>query len=841
MDRLARWLIAAGGIGTIVAVSTVCVFLLWVVVPLFFPATLSAPEVLPTAAFAKAPLYLGVDEYRTAGCVLSADGELTMFRCDNGDAISFTKLLGERVPTTATMAAGGKCAVFGFEDGAIQLVKLRFVTTQVDPQSLPADIKELAPGVAATYDSGVLSCSSAGTLRLCKLIAEPQSPVEHDDHSPIRLIDYIPRPDGEIFCVLNAAGQIKLEAVSHRENLLTGDITSDVRAAQLPVTMPPGKAPPTYLLISGQGDNVYLAWTDGHLMRFDTSNFAEPKLAEEIDLLDKSQESLTALRFALGDTTLLAGDSSGRIRAWFRIKPPDAATCDGALLACAHTLSGHGSTVTDISPSSRTRMIAAGYADGSVRSYFLTNERLITEDRVSGQGGVVKVALPPKDDGLVALTNKAIVRWDLDPRHPEVSFGALFRPVWYEGYEAPSYVWQSTGGSDDFESKLSLIPLVFGTLKATFFSMLFGAPIALLAALYTSEFMQPGTKARLKPAIEMMASLPSVVLGFLAGLVIAPFVETVVPVVISAMFMIPLALLLGAHLWQLLPQRVSLRLGRWRFGAILLALPVGVRMASVVAPVVERLLFAGDLRAWLDGQVGSGLGGWVLLLTPLCAIFTLWLMSQKLNVVLRRVGHDWSRRRWATVDLAKFALGVVFTLTLATTLGLVLDALGFDPRGTFVGTYVQRNALVVGFVMGFAIIPIVYTIADDALSTVPERLRAASLGAGATPWQTATRIIIPTAMSGLFSAVMIGLGRAVGETMIVLMAAGNTSIMQLNVFNGFQTLSALIATEMPEAVRNSSHYRTLFLAALSLFALTFVVNTVAEVIRMRFRRRAYEL
>ena len=143
--------------------------------------------------------------------------------------------------------------------------------------------------------------------------------------------------------------------------------------------------------------------------------------------------------------------------------------------------------------------------------------------------------------------------------------------------------------------------------------------------------------------------------------------------------------------------------------------------------------------------------------------------------------------------------------------------------------------------MGFAIIPLIYTIADDALSSVPTHLRSASLGCGATEWQTTMRIVIPTAMSGLFSALMIGLGRAVGETMIVLMAAGNTPIIDWNIFNGFQTLSATIATEMPEAPVDSTHYRTLFLAALTLFAMTFIVNTAAEIIRLRFRRRAHEL
>jgi phosphate transport system permease protein len=176
-----------------------------------------------------------------------------------------------------------------------------------------------------------------------------------------------------------------------------------------------------------------------------------------------------------------------------------------------------------------------------------------------------------------------------------------------------------------------------------------------------------------------------------------------------------------------------------------------------------------------------------------------------------------------------------------------LAAVGFDSSGTFplvgpvLDTSVQRTALVVGFIQGFAIIPISYTLAEDALSSVPEHLRSASLAAGATPWQTAMRIIIPTAMSGLFSSVMIGLGRAVGETMIVLMAAGNTPVMEWNIFNGFRTLSANIAVELPEAVVNSTHFRTLFLAALTLFMMTFIINTIAENIRLRFRRRAYEL
>ena len=167
--------------------------------------------------------------------------------------------------------------------------------------------------------------------------------------------------------------------------------------------------------------------------------------------------------------------------------------------------------------------------------------------------------------------------------------------------------------------------------------------------------------------------------------------------------------------------------------------------------------------------------------------------------------------------------------------------IGLDPRGGFVDTYVQRNTLIVGFAMGFAVIPIIYTIAEDALNSVPEHLRGASLGCGATSWQTATLVILPTAMSGVFAGIMVGMGRAVGETMIVVMAAGNTPVMDWNLFNGLRALSANIAVELPEAVKDGTLYRMLFLAALSLFAITFIVNTLAEMIRQKFRKRAAQL
>jgi phosphate transport system permease protein len=156
---------------------------------------------------------------------------------------------------------------------------------------------------------------------------------------------------------------------------------------------------------------------------------------------------------------------------------------------------------------------------------------------------------------------------------------------------------------------------------------------------------------------------------------------------------------------------------------------------------------------------------------------------------------------------------------------------------TFGLTYDQRNSLVVGFAMGFAVIPIIFTIAEDSLSNVPPHLSAGSLALGATRWQTAIGVILPTASPGIFSAIMIGFGRAVGETMIVLMATGNTPVKDWSPFNGFRALSANIAVELPEAPHASTHYRVLFLAALLLFVMTFVVNTAAEVVRLRLRKK----
>jgi phosphate transport system permease protein len=149
----------------------------------------------------------------------------------------------------------------------------------------------------------------------------------------------------------------------------------------------------------------------------------------------------------------------------------------------------------------------------------------------------------------------------------------------------------------------------------------------------------------------------------------------------------------------------------------------------------------------------------------------------------------------------------------------------------------QRNALIIGIAMGFAVVPTIFSIAEDAIFSVPKHLTSGSLALGATPWQTLVRVVLLSASPGIFSAVMIGFGRAVGETMIVLMATGNTPVMDFSVFQGMRTLSANIAVELPESEVDSTHYRILFLAAFVLFIFTFFFNTIAEIVRQRLRKK----
>lgn len=801
-DRLAGTCIRMGGIATIGAVALVCLFLVWVVLPLLRGGTMDRTgDTQSPLGTAGRVSHLAADAYLRHGWVLLGDGTIVAFATADGRELTRTRL--HEANDGSLVVVHGETAMVGGPDGSVRLVTVRL--------------------------EGEAEGTPAFTLAERKAVPVTDRPVVALDHSA--------GPSGPVLAVLDDANQLHLRSFRTRKNLLTGreDVTAKGGTLDLNSTVHADllQQRPAHLLLSGAGDNVYLAWQDGSCLRIDARDIDSPAVVERIDLTPEPDTRLTAAAFLIGKTTLVVGDDRGSLHLWFRTKPQAPRGADGSQLELARSFAGNGSPVLAISPSERSRLVLSGHADGSTRLFHATSERLVAETPAAAGEPVAAVTLAPKEDGIMAIGPGRIRIWALEPGHPEVTLAAISSPVWYEGYERAEHVWQSTSGTDDFEPKFGLWPLVFGTLKATLYCLLFGVPLALLAALYTSEFLHTRTRGRIKPLIELMASLPSVVLGFLAALVFAPVVEQNLARVLAMALALPVTFLLGAVLWQSLPPQWRSFSERFRFPAMFLAIPASWLLAGGVGNAVEGLA-GGDLMEWLARtgtlQTGTAFVGWLFCFLPVGGLASAWLAGRTSFCASQRTG-----------GIVRMLAAIGLAVAVAAALAAAVTATGADLRGDLLGTYVQRNALVVGFVMGFAVIPIVYTIAEDALSAVPEHLRAASLGAGATRWQTAVRIILPTAMSGIFSAVMVGLGRAVGETMIVLMAAGNTPVLELNPFNGFRTLSANIAVELPEAVRDSTHYRMLYLAALVLFAFTFLLNTVAELVRQRFRKRAFQL
>lgn len=848
IERIATLVIGVGGIGTTLAVAMICLFLVWVVLPLFRGAAVEASG--RNVALDAAPLHLFVDEYDTMGALVTDTGDLVVHRLDDGALVHRAPLFEQETPTAFGFPSGVGDLAVGFADGSVRLGTIGFRVEFHDPSDASPEFAGLEVGESAAWQGGVVQLTPSGQLRLQTVQVELEEPLVEGGGRPIRLLDQSRGPAGTTYVTLDDAQELALVSVRERENHLFGTITKSATRQVLPFTPDAQRGPPDFLRVPDLGDHVYVAWRDGKLLRFEVPVEGEPRLAQTLDLLPDPKATLTAMDFLVGGATLLAGDSSGHVGAWFRVDKQGELASEGTSLVRAHLLDSPGAAVTELAPSPRSRALAVGYADGRARIYQVTSEQLLAETDPadgasvgSGGGAIDGLVIAPKEDALLACRGKSLGHWTLDLGYPEANMASLFGSVWYEGYAEPTpYVWQSTGGTDDFEPKLGLRVLIFGTIKGTLYSMLFGAPIAILAALYTGEFLSRRLRTPIKSVVELMAGLPSVVLGFLAGVVFAPFVQGHLAGVLLVFVSVPFAILVGAQLWGLLPHRARLQLeGRPRLAAMALVIAVGAVLPLLFAPLVESTFFGGDVEAWLDGQTGSGTPGWILLFFPLAMLVTGFACATWVDPRLKQLSADRSVAFGNTLRVVRFVGLSLVSLGIALAVSTLLTSAGADPRESIMGTYVQRNTLVVGFVMGFAIIPIIYSLAEDALASVPEHLRLASLGAGATPWQTAVRVVLPTASSGIFSAVMIGLGRAVGETMIVLMATGNTPIRDWNLFNGFRTLSANIAVELPEAVQGDSHYRTLFLAALTLFAMTFVLNTFAERLRARSRKRAFQL
>ncbi|HWP49558.1 MAG TPA: ABC transporter permease subunit [Candidatus Limnocylindrales bacterium] len=861
IDKFSTTIISLGGILVIIAVLGILIFLITVVVPLFRGARVISFTSYNLPLTDRELLFAEMDDYLSLGMALSRDGFLTTFQASTGK-----KMFEERiVPSDAEITAFSRTlrrgyVALGLSNGEVSLGNLSFKISFPTEEEVPEEFKNLSPGASVVFGKGILERAPEGQFRKIEEQIEFAPPVKvGTSQASVVLIDYRPL-EGQIeeLVTLQADGRLFLSRVTRKKNLLTGKVTTSLDRREIPYSesenqksktgeLEPGL--PIKLLVSGQGDQLYLAWKDGTLHRYDLRNPEKAVVVEKTNLIqwnttNTQQRILTQLKFMIGDQSLISTDSAGNVIAWFRVeKGPQARGSDGYELVPAHILEKHHGPVSALAVSPRDKSLVTATSDGEVFLRHMTSEQVLARLSLPSKEEILTIQLTPKLDGIFAVDKSLTAYlWKIHNPHPETTWKSIFGKVWYEGYPKPTYTWQSSSGTDDFEPKLSLVPLIFGTLKATFYSLLFAVPVALLAAIYTSEFLDKKLKSILKPGIETMASLPSVVLGFIAALVLAPFVENWVLSILFAFGMLPLILLFWGYIWQLLPPQITIRLsGALQFIIILAVMIIGFNLAENLGVRVEKLIFHGDFKAWLDGRIGTGTPLWFILFFPFSILLVSLFKKRFLNrIIWERISYK-NHLRAGLIEFMGALSVFIVSVFLSYGTGLLLTTLGWDARGELVGTYVQRNTLIVGFAMGFAVIPIIYTITEDALAAVPESLRAASLACGATRWQTAIRIVLPTAASGIFSAVMVGLGRAVGETMIVVMAAGNTPVLDLNIFNGLRALSANIAVELPEAVKDSTLYRMLFLAALLLFVMTFIVNTLAEIIRLRFRKKAYQL
>ena len=845
-DRIADRTITIGGILVIIAVLGILVFLVSETLPLFkggsrdttFEYALKEPPGIV--------LNMTMDDYKTLALILSKKGKVQIFHVKTGTLLTRFPIDFKDKNITAFAATQARNSmVFGFSDGTVQFAQITF-----DSEILPAD--QLPNGLRKLDDRD----STDGTFVYSKIPGNQfrkisvqldfkQTLTLSESNRPLKALDYHLSGEAErqirSMAAVDIDGLITLNKLETRINLLTGKEKIRVRQTELP-PLPTG-VEIHEVLVTEKADVVFVADRAGKIYRYNTESYTDPVLAEITRVLPAGV-TLNELGFLFGGQSIVVCGGDGSLNIYFLLEDENAGTVDGRSLQRTRIFERTKSPVVLFDPSIRGKSFVTAEKDGLIRVLHGTSQKILATFRPDEPVTEYRdILLAPRMDGVMALQKDGRVLFgEFSVPHPETTFKTLFQKVWYEGSPGPTYTWQSSAATDDYESKLSLIPLIFGTIKAALYSLLFAIPIAILGAVYTSEFLHSRVRAVVKPTMEMMASLPSVVLGFVAALVMAPVVDTWIAAIILAFVVFPVSLMLAAYLWQLLPLKLAMRWqGIPKF--ILIGLVViGAFMLSIaLGGWFEGLFFQGDFKAWLNRDLGGPEPFLFLITLPISFVLTTWLSSRLLGRGISDFMVRMTRFQGALFDLLRWVAFMAASLVLSYALAHLLALLGADVRGTFVDTYVQRNTLVVGFAMGFAVIPIIYTIAEDALNAVPEHLRAASLGCGATPWQTAIHVVLPTAISGVFSAVMIGMGRAVGETMIVVMAAGNTPLMDWNIFNGLRALSATIAVELPEAVKDGTLYRVLFLSGLVLFAMTFVINTAAELIRLHFRKRTIQL
>lgn len=733
-DKIAQLMVTLGGNSVIFTIVLIFFYLLYVVIPMFSGATIE--KLGEYSLSGKSPgdltetLYIAVEEQNEVAVRMLSDGEILFFNTVNGRIILTQHLVlpeNTKITSFAESVENQATVAFGLSNGKVIVVKHDYKITYPNNRRIITPILKYPLGKEPVNIDGLKTSIKKLAIQI--------------------------NEEGVSIATFSNSGKLRLSSFEKEESLMDDEASFEQQTRLIRKI----KKTIAYLLIDQDRHEFYVVTDDDELSYYDISNSDSPVLVQKINLGESNnikEKKLTDIHFLAGGISLLTGFSDGSITQWFVVTSKN----NTKELTRIRNFTLKQNNISVIAPEHNRKGFVVADVKGNVAVYHSTAHRTLLKKKLTDKE-ITKITLSPRANGiLIENSDRKLSFWSIENEHPELSWSSIWGKVWYESYSEPKYIWQSSAATNDFEPKFSLVPISFGTIKAAFYAMIMAIPLSIMGAIFTAYFMASRMRRYVKPSIEIMEALPTVILGFLAGLWLAPFIENNLPGVFSLLFLMPIGVLLAAFAWTRVPGKLRHKIPDGWEAAILI--PVILVISYVIislSPVMESTLFDGDMRSWLSSE--------------------------------------WD--------------------------------IDFD----------QRNSIVVGLAMGFAVIPTIFSLAEDSIFAVPKYLTHGSLALGATPWQTLIRVVLLTASPGIFSAIMIGFGRAVGETMIVLMATGNTPVMDFSIFQGMRTLSANIAVEMPEAEVASTHYRVLFLAALVLFIFTFFFNTIAEVVRQRLRKR----
>lgn len=716
-DRLARYFVASGGISVIIAILLIFFYLLYVVVPMFGSAEIEESFTYSAPGDGKT-LHLGLEEQGTIGVRFADDGHVIFFNTDSGEIVQDQDL--DLPAGISSVSSYLDLVVLGLENGSAFAVQYKF------DLSYPDDVRTLTPRLEFPLGEELLVLDESGQA-LTQIVIQLNE-------------------EGAGLAATTADNRLVSVRYLREESFISEEISTELESrSELPF-----ENTISSIMLTPTLEHLYAATTGGTLTDYslDEDGFDGDKSEY------KFKNEITCLQLLLGGSSLMVGLDNGEVQQWMSVRK------DGGreltFIRAFHE-NGHNNaqSVSYIATEQQRKGFAVADTQGDITLYYSTSQRTLA-DINTADTVIENMTWSARAQHLLVADDKNQLHiYRVHNEYPEISWDVLWGKIWYEGYDEADYIWQSSASTNEFEPKFSLMPLSFGTIKAAFYAMIFAVPIAIFGAMFTAQFMAPRMRQTVKPAIEIMEALPTVILGFLAGLWLAPYVETHLAGIFTLLLILPAGFIFCAYLWRFVPNKSALE--GWEAALLIPVVLLLIWISMSLSSPIEMLFFDGDLRTHMSNEWG----------------------------------------------------------------------LNYD----------QRNALVVGLIMGFAVIPTIFSIAEDALFSVPQHLVRGSLALGATRWQTMTSVVLPAASPGIFSAVMMGFGRAVGETMIVLMATGNTPLMDMSIFQGMRTLAANLAVEVPEAEVFSTHYRVLFLAALILFLFTFVFNTLAEIIRHRLRQR----